>query len=436
MKGGVLIVDFGTQFCQLIARRVREMGVYSRITVPERAAFSFDTMQPGAVILSGGPRSVYEQDAPALPEEMLQRGVPVLGICYGLQWMAKALGGDVQPAAASGGEYGRTEIDVTTAGTLLAGVDAHTTVWMSHGDRIEVLPDGFETLAKSEPCPIAAAADPQRGYYGLQFHPEVAHTQQGTQILRNFVLDIAGCPAEWQPGSIVDDKIAAIRQQVGEDGEIVLGLSGGVDSSVAAVLMHRAIGSRLHCVFVDNGLLRQDEREGVERLFGETYRMDLKVVDASARFLEELAGVEDPEQKRKIIGRVFVEVFREEAKALRNARFLGQGTLSDDPVDPAKIGNRPGADAVIAQIQDQRQPRRGLCHGADIVADTARGDERVWRLVDHQRIGPGGGRGFGQTAGIRQGACARALGFSDDRNGIETAPRPAIPVTAVATVRK
>ncbi|MEE2888046.1 MAG: glutamine-hydrolyzing GMP synthase [Planctomycetota bacterium] len=344
-EGGVLIVDFGAQYCQLIARRIRELGVYSRITVPDRALFTMQTMRPGALVLSGGPNSVYSDDAPELNSEILASGLPVLGICYGLQWLAQTLGGEVQAASGSGGEYGRTEIDVTGGGGLFENVPSRTTVWMSHGDKIAELPTGFETLAKSEPCPVAAAADVTRKIYGIQFHPEVSHTEHGQQILKNFVVDIAGCPDNWRPGSIVDEKIQKIRDLVGETGEIVLGLSGGVDSSVAAVLMHRAIGDRLHCVFVDNGLLRKNEREGVEELFRDDYHMDLEVVDAGEQFLEALAGATDPEVKRKIIGKVFVDVFKERAASKPNANFLGQGTLYPDVIE--SVAAHGGATATI-----------------------------------------------------------------------------------------
>lgn len=346
--GGVLIVDFGAQYCQLIARRVRELGVYSRITVPERALFTLRHMRPAAIILSGGPRSVYEHDAPQLDPAILQQGVPVLGICYGLQWLAQHTGGEVTPAQ-SGAEYGRTELQIlnhpTPAGSLLHGCRQQGIVWMSHGDKVARLGPGFGVLAQSEPCPFAVVAAPERGFYGLQFHPEVAHSEDGARMLENFVLQIAGCRPDWQPGNIVDAKVAAVREQVGAHGEVVMGLSGGVDSSVAAVIMHRAIGQRLHCVFVDNGLLREGEREGVEALFRDDYQMDLTVVDASERFLSELQGVIDPEQKRKIIGRVFVEVFREQAKKARNARFLGQGTLYPDVIE--SVAAHGGATSTI-----------------------------------------------------------------------------------------
>jgi GMP synthase (glutamine-hydrolysing) len=347
-SGGVLIVDFGAQYCQLIARRVRELGVYSRITVPERAMFTFAHMRPQAVILSGGPRSVYEHDAPQLDPAILQKGVPVLGICYGLQWMAQHTGGEVIPAQ-SGAEYGRTEIEVVDnqakPGDLLAGARKNSTVWMSHGDKVSKLGAGFAVLAKSAPCPFAVVADRARKFYGLQFHPEVAHTEDGTLLLKNFVLGVAQCRTDWNPGNIVDGKVAAVKTLVGSDGEVVMGLSGGVDSSVAAVIIHRAIGARLHCVFVDNGLLRHGEREGVEKLFRDDWHMDLEVVDASERFLGELKGVADPEQKRKIVGRVFVEVFREKAKQRRNARFLGQGTLYPDVIE--SVAAHGGATSTI-----------------------------------------------------------------------------------------
>ncbi|MFO1051939.1 MAG: glutamine-hydrolyzing GMP synthase [Planctomycetota bacterium] len=342
--GGVLIVDFGTQYCQLIARRVREMGVYSRITVPARVGTMLDAMKPAAIILSGGPRSVYEKDAPFLDPSILERGVPVLGICYGLQWLTQSLGGKVEPGKA-GGEYGRTEIAVKDAEILFDGVDPRTVVWMSHGDHVSRLPDGFAILASSKPCPIAAAADPKRGIYGLQFHPEVTHSVQGERILRNFVLRIARCRDDWHPGNIVEEKVRRVRELVGETGEVVMGLSGGVDSSVAAVLIHRAIGERLHCVFVDNGLLRKGEREAVEVLFREEHHIDLIVIDARERFLSALKDVTEPEQKRKIIGKVFVDVFKEQARSLRGARFLGQGTLYPDVIE--SVAAHGGATATI-----------------------------------------------------------------------------------------
>jgi GMP synthase (glutamine-hydrolysing) len=344
VTGGVLIIDFGAQYCQLIARRIRELGVYSRITVPERAMFTLKHMRPKAIILSGGPCSVYADDAPSLDVAILEQGLPVLGICYGLQWMAQHTGGQVL-AAESGAEYGRTELQPLDKQDLLEGVQEDGIVWMSHGDKVQQLGPGFEVFAKSEPCPYAVVGDRSRKFFGLQFHPEVNHTVDGQKILKNFVIGIAGCSDDWDPGNLAVRKVKAIEELVGTDGEVVLGLSGGVDSSVAAVLVHRAIGKRLHCVFVDNGLLRLGEREGVESLFRDHYHMDLKIVDASERFLEELKGVSEPEQKRKIIGRVFVEIFEQESKAYKNARFLGQGTLYPDVIE--SVAAHGGATSVI-----------------------------------------------------------------------------------------
>ncbi len=342
--GGVLIVDFGTQYCQLIARRVREMGVYSTITTPAGAMAAFAAQRPQAVILSGGPRSVYEKDAPVLDVALAKQGVPVLGICYGLQWLAHNLGGRVEPDQ-TGHEYGRTELAVARPSRLLDGVREGSVVWMSHGDRVTALPRGFTVVAGSGPCPVAATVDDERRIYGLQFHPEVAHSEQGMLVLRNFVLGIADCTPDWNPQGIAETKIEAVRRQVGPEGEVVMGLSGGVDSSVAAVLIHRAIGSRLHCVFVDNGLLRQGEREGVQALFRDEYHMDVITVDARDRFLEALAGVSDPELKRKTIGRVFIDVFRDAAARLPRARFLGQGTLYPDVIE--SVAAHGGVTATI-----------------------------------------------------------------------------------------
>jgi GMP synthase (glutamine-hydrolysing) len=343
-RGGVLIVDFGAQYCQLIARRVREMGVFSTIVTPTKAMARFAEQQPQAVILSGGPRSVYEVDAPVLDPAIAKQGVPVLGICYGLQWLAHHLGGQVEPARDQH-EYGRADLHLESGGGLLDGVREGSVVWMSHGDKVTRLPVGFKVLASSVPCPFAAAGDEQRKIYGLQFHPEVAHTEQGMLMLRNFVRGIADCVPDWSPENIISAKIAAIQAQVGSKGEVVMGLSGGVDSSVAAVLIHRAIGNRLHCVFVDNGLLRKDEREGVQRLFRDEHHMDLTTVDARARFLDALRGEADPERKRKIIGKVFVDVFRAEAGRRKSAKFLGQGTLYPDVIE--SVAAHGGATATI-----------------------------------------------------------------------------------------
>ena len=344
---GVLIVDFGTQYCQLIARRVREQGIFSRITVPGKALEALEEGNYGAIILSGGPQSVYEEGAPSLDREILDKGLPILGICYGMQWTVQALGGVVAPAAAKAArEYGHAELRLSEApGPLFDGVENPTRVWMSHGDHVESLPSGFAVSGSTDTCEIAAAYHQANRIYLLQFHPEVSHSLDGQVILRNFLFGAAGLHADWTPGSIVEETVAELREQIGEEGEVILGLSGGVDSSVAAVLIQKAIGRRLHCIFVDNGLLRHGEREGVEKLFARNFDMDLHVVDARERFLGELAGVTDPEQKRKIIGRVFVEVFEEAKQKLPKARFLGQGTLYPDVIE--SVAAHGGATSVI-----------------------------------------------------------------------------------------
>lgn len=344
---GVLIVDFGTQYCQLIARRIRELGVYSVITVAEKARDQLRHGNFGALILSGGPRSVYEEDAPRLDPTVLEVGLPILGICYGMQWLARELGGDVVPGAATGSrEYGYAQLELTDdAGPLFDGITGPSPVWMSHGDKVERLPRGFRRLGRTAACPFAAAYDPSRRIAMLQFHPEVSHTVHGEAMLRNFAFEIAGLRADWNPGSIIDETVAALCRQVGMEGEVLMGLSGGVDSSVAAALIHKAIGERLHCVFVDNGLLRAGERDGVEALFSRNFRLDLQVVDASEQFLSDLAGVVDPEEKRRRIGHRFVEVFRDAATQFRHARFLGQGTLYPDVIE--SVAAHGGATSVI-----------------------------------------------------------------------------------------
>lgn len=340
---GVLVVDLGAQYAQLIARRVREAHVWSEIAPPALAIERARGMNLGGIILSGGPASVYGEGAPEVPAELLELGVPILGICYGMQWMMQVLGGDVQGAAER--EFGRTPIGVKKAKDIFEGVDGNTVVWMSHGDKVASIPDGFETYASSDSCEFAAVGDPGRGLFGVQFHPEVTHTVRGRDLIENFIWRVCDLAGDWTPGSIADREVEKIRVQVGEEGEVVLGLSGGVDSSVASVIVQQAIGDRLHCIFVDNGLLRKGEREAVEKLFGNNFKMDLTVVDAKDRFLTKLAGVIDPERKRKIIGHEFVEVFREEAKRFRDAGFLGQGTLYPDVIESINVHG--GNTAVI-----------------------------------------------------------------------------------------
>ena len=340
---GILVVDLGAQYAQLIARRIREANVWSRIAPPAQALEVAREMDLAGVVLSGGPASVYADDAPVIPPELLQLGVPVLGICYGQHWMIQALGGEVSAAAAR--EYGRTSIAVQRPSEIFEGVAGNTVVWMSHGDVVAKLPEGFTTFAASSSCAHAAVGDPERNFYGVQFHPEVTHTVRGRDLIHNFLWHICGLTGDWNPDSIVDREVERIRALVGEDGEVVLGLSGGVDSSVAAVIVHKAIGDRLHCIFVDNGLLRKGERDAVEEVFGEHFQMDITVVDATEQFLGKLAGKTDPEEKRKIIGAEFIEVFRREAKRFHNARFLGQGTLYPDVIE--SVNAHGGNTAVI-----------------------------------------------------------------------------------------
>ncbi len=340
---GVLVVDLGTQYAQLIARRVREARVWCEIAPAHQALAAARRMNLAGIILSGGPASVYATDAPKVPPGLLELGVPVLGICYGMQWMSQQLGGAVR--AADKREFGRTSLVVERPEGLLEGIAGRTVVWMSHGDQVTRLPEGFAVYASSDTCPYAVVADTARRFWGVQFHPEVSHSVRGFEVLSNFLLRVCALAGDWEPGSIAEREIAQVRAQVGTDGEVVLGLSGGVDSSVAAVLLHQAIGDRLHCIFVDNGLLRHGEREHVERTFREHHKIDLTVVDASERFLASLRGVTDPEQKRKRIGRDFVEVFRGEAKRFRHARFLGQGTLYPDVIE--SVAAHGGGTAVI-----------------------------------------------------------------------------------------
>ncbi len=332
---GILVVDLGAQYAQLIARRVREAGSYCEIAAPRRALEVAAAMDLGGVILSGGPASVYAADAPLVPEAILQLGVPVLGICYGMQWMCQALGGEVRPASKR--EFGRASIAVTRAEGLFEGIDGHTVVWMSHGDQVERVPAGWQVYAQTETCPFAAAGDPARGYFGLQFHPEVTHTLRGAELIENFVSNVCKMPGDWKPEGIVEREVRKIKALVGERGEVVLGLSGGVDSSVAALIVHRAIGARLHCIFVDNGLLRHGERDAVEATFRDHFHLDLTVIDASERFLRSLAGITEPERKRKLIGRDFVDVFKSEAVRFNGAKFLGQGTLYPDVIESVNV---------------------------------------------------------------------------------------------------
>lgn len=326
----IAILDFGSQYSQLIARRIREQRVYSEIVRYDISAAELASRRPSGIVLSGGPASVFESGAPACDAGILAMGVPVLGICYGMQLIARALGGTVKPGRQR--EYGNADIRLLEDASLFKGLPDPLRVWMSHGDHVETPPDGFRVLARTEACPVAAFADPDRALFGLQFHPEVVHTPRGKDILRHFLFDICQCAGDWAMSRFVTDAIETVRRTVG-DGHVVCGLSGGVDSSVTAVLLQKAIPGRLHCIFVDNGLLRAGEAEAVERAYGDLYGMDLRVADARALFLDRLKGVIDPEQKRKVIGRAFIEVFAEEARKLGDIRFLAQGTLYPDVIE-------------------------------------------------------------------------------------------------------
>jgi len=345
----ILILDFGSQYTQLIARRVREAGVYSELHAYDMAAEAIREFAPRGIILSGGPESVTEHKTPRAPEVVFELGVPVLGICYGMQTMASQLGGKVDMSAAR--EFGYAEVQ-TTESTLLNDIhdrlddngETFLDVWMSHGDKVTALPEGFSSIAHTDNAPLAGIADEARGFYGLQFHPEVTHTRLGQDIIRRFVHEICGCESLWTPGNIIEDLIRNVRDQVGGD-EVILGLSGGVDSSVVAALLHRAIGKQLTCIFVDNGLLRLHEGDEVMATFGEHMGVRVDRVDAEDRFLGKLKGVDDPEQKRKVIGNMFIEIFEEEAVKFKNARWLAQGTIYPDVIESA--GTKSGKAKVI-----------------------------------------------------------------------------------------
>jgi GMP synthase (glutamine-hydrolysing) len=334
----VLVVDFGAQYAQLIARRVREANVYSEIVPHTITAEEVAAKSPAGIVLSGGPSSVYEPGSPTLDPGILQLGVPVFGICYGFQVMAQQLGGEVANTGLR--EYGATDMRVTSAEGLLAGQPENQTVWMSHGDSVSKAPEGFTVLASSESTPVAAFASTERRMYGVQWHPEVKHSEYGQRVLEAFLHDAAGIAPDWNSSNVIDEQVERIREQVG-DGRVICGLSGGVDSAVAAALVHRAVGDQLTCIFVDHGLLRQDERRQVEEDFVASTGVRLVTVDAVDQFLDALAGVTDPEQKRKIIGREFIRSFENAAEALvlesmaegESIKFLVQGTLYPDVVE-------------------------------------------------------------------------------------------------------
>ena len=338
----ILILDFGSQYTQNIARRVREAQVFCEIYPYTKSIEEIKTLSPNGIILSGGPTSVLEKDALLCDKKLFELGIPILGICYGMQLIAHMLSGKVSPA--DDREYGRAQLKIQEYSCLLKEVKNNTTIWMSHGDLIKKLPAGFKCTAFTDNSPIAAIENPMKKIYGLQFHPEVAHTSDGTTLLNNFMFDICKCKKNWKVDSLAEYLIQNIRTQVG-DGHVLCGLSGGVDSSVVAMLIHEAIGDRLTCIFVDNGLLRADERQKVEHAFRDNFHINLNVVDATDRFLEKLQGVSDPEKKRKVIGNTFIKIFEEEAKRLGNFQYLAQGTLYPDVIE--SISFKGGPSAVI-----------------------------------------------------------------------------------------
>ena len=350
----ILILDFGSQYTQLIARRVREAGVYSEIFPWDSDADTISGFAPDGIILSGGPESVVLDEPPRAPQLVFELGVPVLGICYGMQTMAAQLGGDVESSGHR--EFGYALVESGATNRLLDGLvsisaedgrrneDTALNVWMSHGDRVQSLPSGFTAIASTSNAPLAGMADESRNFYGLQFHPEVTHTDHGQRIIERFVHDICGCPDSWRPGNIISRDIDLIRQQVGAD-RVLLGLSGGVDSAVVAALLHEALGDQLICVFVDNGLLRLNEGDQVMKVFADHLGVTVIRVDAQDRFLSALAGIVDPEDKRKIIGRLFIEIFEEEASRLEDIRWLAQGTIYPDVIESA--GGKTGKAHVI-----------------------------------------------------------------------------------------
>jgi GMP synthase (glutamine-hydrolysing) len=337
----ILVLDFGSQVTQLIARRIREQSVYCEIHPYNVSHEKIKEFAPKGIILSGGPASVYDKDAPHSDARIFDMGIPILGICYGMQLMTHQLGGKVEMSEKR--EYGRAMMALDDVSDLFAGFEGSTEVWMSHGDRIEEMPPGFQRISHTEHCPTAAMKDVQRRFYGVQFHPEVVHTPRGDEMLSNFLFSICGCRPLWTMANFIETAIADIRRKVG-NGKVICGLSGGVDSSVVAVLIHKAIGDQLTCIFVNNGLLRKNEAEKVVNLFTKHFKINLDYVDATDRFLDKLSGITDPEQKRKIIGNEFIFLFEEEARKLGQVDYLAQGTLYPDVIESVSVN---GPSAVI-----------------------------------------------------------------------------------------
>ncbi len=339
-RKAVVVLDFGSQYNQLIARRVRQLGVYCEILPCTAEWAEIERHNPVALVLTGGPSSVLQRGAPRLDPQVLECGLPILGICYGMQLLSHMVGGQVEHSGTR--EYGPAVLEVDVEEPLFVDCSRRMDVWMSHGDQVVVPPDGFEVLAHTRTCSVAAMGNAERRIYGVQFHPEVVHTPQGLEVFRNFLFGVAGCSSNWTMSSFIEEETQAVRELVGDD-RIICALSGGVDSTVVAALLHRAVGDQSIAVFVDNGLLRKGEAESVRRFFRSDFPLNLRFVDASERFMQSLAGVTDPEEKRKVIGQLFIDIFREEAKSLGEIRFLAQGTLYPDVIESVSAHGGPSA---------------------------------------------------------------------------------------------